>query len=68
MQLAGPFADGPPPDRMSAIRVLRAAVAAGVDHIDTAQYYGSANNLIPTSALPLPGRAGDRQQGRGVHQ
>ena len=42
MQLAGPYAFGPPPDRASAIGVLRAAVAAGVDHIDTAQYYGAA--------------------------
>ena len=40
MQLAGPFAFGTPPDRASAIGALRAAVAAGVDHIDTAQYYG----------------------------
>src|SRR5262249_5023930 len=40
MQLAGPFVFGPPPDRASAIGVLRAAAAAGVDHIDTAQYYG----------------------------
>jgi aryl-alcohol dehydrogenase-like predicted oxidoreductase len=50
MQLAGPFAFGTPPDRASAIGVLKAAVAAGVDHIDTAQYYGP----------------GDRQQGRGA--
>src|SRR6266550_3482000 len=40
MQLADPYAFGPPPDRASAIGVLRAAVAARVDHIDTAQYYG----------------------------
>ena len=36
MQLAGPYAFRPPPDRATAIGVLRAAVAAGVDHIDTA--------------------------------
>ena len=36
MQLAGPYAFGPPSDRASAIGVLQAAVAAGVDHIDTA--------------------------------
>ena len=36
MQLAGPYAFGMPPDRASAIGVLQAAVAAGVDHIDTA--------------------------------
>ena len=35
MQLAGPGVFGPPRDRASAIRVLRDAVAAGVDHIDT---------------------------------
>jgi hypothetical protein len=63
MQLAGPYAFGPPPDPASAIGVLRAAVAAGVDHIDTAQYYGPGvvNELI-REALPLPRRAGDRQQ------
>jgi aryl-alcohol dehydrogenase-like predicted oxidoreductase len=36
MQLASPYAFGTPPDRASAIGVLQAAVAAGVDHIDTA--------------------------------
>jgi pyridoxine 4-dehydrogenase len=36
MQLAGPHAFGTPSDRASAIGVLQAAVAAGVDHIDTA--------------------------------
>ena len=39
MQLAGPCAFGTPFDRASAIGVLQAAVAAGVDHIDTAWYY-----------------------------
>jgi len=34
MQLAGPFAFGTPPDRASAIGVLKAAAAAGIDHID----------------------------------
>ena len=54
MQLAGPFAAGPPPDRASAIGVLQAAVAAGVDHIDTAQYYGSGtvNELIREALYP----------------
>jgi pyridoxine 4-dehydrogenase len=37
MQLAGDDVFGPPRDRDEALRVLRAAVAAGVDHIDTAQ-------------------------------
>jgi pyridoxine 4-dehydrogenase len=57
MQLAGPFAFGTPPDRASAIGVLRAAVAAGVDHIDTAQYYGAGvvNDLIREALYPYPG-------------
>ena len=56
MQLAGPFAFGQPPDRASAIGVLRAAVAAGVDHIDTAQYYGPGvvNDLIREALYPYP--------------
>jgi pyridoxine 4-dehydrogenase len=56
MQLAGPFAAGIPPDRPSAIGVLRAAVAAGVDHIDTAQYYGpgAVNDLIRDALYPYP--------------
>jgi aryl-alcohol dehydrogenase-like predicted oxidoreductase len=56
MQLAGPYAFGPPPDPASAIGVLRAAVAAGVDHIDTAQYYGPGvvNELICEALCPYP--------------
>jgi pyridoxine 4-dehydrogenase len=56
MQLAGPFAFGQPPDRPSAIGVLRAAVAAGVDHVDTAQYYGPGvvNDLIREAIYPYP--------------
>ena len=56
MQLAGPFAFGPPPDRATAIAVLRAALAAGVDHIDTAQYYGpgTVNELIRDALYPYP--------------
>jgi pyridoxine 4-dehydrogenase len=56
MQLAGPFATGTPPDRPSAIGVLRAAIAAGVDHIDTAQYYGpgAVNDLIRDALYPYP--------------
>ena len=48
MQLAGPWAVNAPPDRASAVGVLRAAVAAGIDHIDTARYYGPdvVNDLI----------------------
>jgi pyridoxine 4-dehydrogenase len=56
MQLAGPFAFGTPPDRASAIGVLRAALAAGVDHVDTAQYYGpgAVNDLIREALYPYP--------------
>ena len=56
MQLAGSFAFGTPPDQPSAIGVLRAAVAAGVDHIDTAQYYGpgAVNDLIREALYPYP--------------
>jgi aryl-alcohol dehydrogenase-like predicted oxidoreductase len=56
MQLAGPYAFGAPPDRASALGVLRAAVAAGVDHIDTAQYYGPGvvNDLIREALYPYP--------------
>jgi aryl-alcohol dehydrogenase-like predicted oxidoreductase len=56
MQLAGPYAFGPLPDRASAIGVLRAAVAAGVNHIDTAQYYGPGvvNDLIREALYPYP--------------
>jgi pyridoxine 4-dehydrogenase len=56
MQLAGPYAFRAPPDRESAIGVLQAAVAAGVDHIDTAQYYGPGvvNDLIREALHPYP--------------
>jgi predicted aldo/keto reductase-like oxidoreductase len=56
MQLAGPYAFGSPPDRTAAIGVLQAAVAAGVDHIDTAQYYGPGivNDLIREALYPYP--------------
>jgi pyridoxine 4-dehydrogenase len=54
MQLAGPFAAGPSPGRAAAIGVLRAAVAAGVNHIDTAQYYGPVNDLIRDALHPYP--------------
>jgi aryl-alcohol dehydrogenase-like predicted oxidoreductase len=51
MQLAGPFAFGSPPDRAAAIGVLRAAAAAGVDHIDTAQYHLRENLAAEDVAL-----------------
>jgi aryl-alcohol dehydrogenase-like predicted oxidoreductase len=54
MQLDGPFAAGPPADPAAAVAVLRGAVAAGVDHIDTAQYYGGVNQLIRQALSPYP--------------
>jgi len=56
MQLAGDGVFGPPRDREEALLVLRAAVAAGVDHIDTAQYYGpgTVNRLIREALHPYP--------------
>jgi pyridoxine 4-dehydrogenase len=56
MQLAGQFAARTPPDRESAIGVLRTAVATGVNHIDTAQYYGpgTVNALIREALHPYP--------------
>jgi len=53
MQLAGPWASRPP-DRAGAIEVLQAAVEAGVNHIDTAQYYGPdlVNELIRDALYP----------------
>jgi pyridoxine 4-dehydrogenase len=56
MQLAGDGVFGPPRDRDEALQVLRAAVAAGVDHIDTAQFYGAGtvNELIREALYPYP--------------
>jgi aryl-alcohol dehydrogenase-like predicted oxidoreductase len=56
MQLPGPGVMGPPRDRGEAIAVLRRAVEAGVNHIDTAQYYGPdvSNELIHAALHPYP--------------
>jgi aryl-alcohol dehydrogenase-like predicted oxidoreductase len=56
MQLPGPGVFGPPADRDRALQVLRQAVEAGVDHIDTAQFYGPdvANELIHEALHPYP--------------
>ncbi len=52
MQLAGPGVFGPPKDRAAALAVLREAVAAGVDHIDTSDFYGPhVTNQILREAL-----------------
>src|SRR5919199_6155467 len=56
MQLAGPGVFGPPRDPDAARAVLRRAVELGVDHIDTAQYYGPdvVNDLIRETLHPYP--------------
>jgi pyridoxine 4-dehydrogenase len=56
MQLAGDNVFGPPRDRNEALRVLRAAIDNGVNHIDTAQYYGPGvvNELIREALHPYP--------------
>jgi pyridoxine 4-dehydrogenase len=56
MQLAGPGVFGPPEDRETALAVLREAVAAGVDHIDTSDFYGPhvTNQLIREALHPYP--------------
>ena len=58
MQLPGSGVWGPPRDRDEAIAVLRRAVQRGVDHIDTAQFYGPdvANELIHAALHPYPDR------------
>ena len=54
MQLAGPGVFGPPKDRAAAVAVLRAAVKRGVDHIDTADFYGPhiTNQIIREALHP----------------
>lgn len=56
MQLAGPGVFGPPKDRAAAIAVLREAVASGVNHIDTSDFYGPhiTNQLIREALHPYP--------------
>ena len=56
MQLPGPGVFGPPRDHDAAIAVLRRAVELGVNHIDTAQYYGPdvSNALIREALHPYP--------------
>src|ERR1700738_4906396 len=56
MQLAGPQVYGPPRDMDAAIAVLREAVAAGVNHIDTSDFYGPhvTNQIIKRSLHPYP--------------
>lgn len=73
MQLAGPHVFGPPRDHDEAIAVLRAAIAAGVNHIDTSDYYGPyvTNRLIREALHPYPddlvivSKLGARRDGEG---
>src|SRR5213076_2437010 len=56
MQLAGPQVWGPPRDIDAAIAVLREAIAAGVNHIDTSDFYGPhvTNQIIRQALHPYP--------------
>ena len=73
MQLPGPGVLGPPADRGEALAVLRRAVELGVNHIDTAQFYGPdvANELIAEALHPYPShlvlvsKVGARRDERG---
>lgn len=56
MQLAGPGVFGPPKDRAAAVAVLREAVARGINHIDTSDFYGPhvTNQIIKEALHPYP--------------
>jgi len=56
MQLAGPHVWGPPRDPGEAVRVLREAIDAGVNHIDTSDFYGPhvTNQIIKQALHPYP--------------
>jgi aryl-alcohol dehydrogenase-like predicted oxidoreductase len=56
MQLAGPQVFGPPRDIDAALAVLREAIASGVNHIDTSDYYGPhvTNQIIKQALHPYP--------------
>jgi pyridoxine 4-dehydrogenase len=56
MQLSGPHIFGPPKDRAAAIAVLREAIASGVNHIDTSDFYGPhvTNQIIREALHPYP--------------
>jgi aryl-alcohol dehydrogenase-like predicted oxidoreductase len=56
MRLAGPGVFGPPKDREGAVAVLREAVASGINHIDTSDYYGPhiTNQIIREALYPYP--------------
>ena len=56
MQLAGPYVWGPPRDPEEAVRVLHTAIGAGVNHIDTSDFYGPhvTNQIIRQALHPYP--------------
>ena len=56
MRLAGPHIFGPPADRAEAGAVLREALALGINHIDTSDYYGPyiTNQIIKEALHPYP--------------
>jgi len=56
MQLAGPNVFGPPADRAAAVAVLREAIALGITHLDTSDYYGPhvTNQIIRDALHPYP--------------
>ena len=56
---------GPPKDHAAALAVLREAVASGVNHIDTSDFYGPhvTNQIIREALHPYPDGSGDRHQG-----
>ena len=56
MQLAGPHVFGPPKDPDAAVAVLKEAIASGVDHIDTSDFYGPhvTNQIIKRALHPYP--------------
>lgn len=56
MQLAGPGVYGPPANRDEAIAVAREAIASGVDHVDTSDYYGPyvTNEILREALYPYP--------------
>lgn len=80
MQLPGPGVFGPPRDREQALAVLRRVIELGVNHIDTAQFYGPnvANELIREALHPYPldlaivskvgGRRDDKGQWLGAQE
>src|SRR5580700_3311255 len=56
MQLAGPGVFGPPKDHAAALAVLRTAMASGVNHIDTSDFYGPhvTNHIVREALHPYP--------------